>query len=257
MSMDYRPVKSAERTVRLLEVLAASPTRLSLAELRERMGYPRSSLYALVRTLRDLGWIEADSTGTTFSIGPDALRSGSAYLERDPALPQAAKTLEDLGKEVQNTVHFGRRDGASVIYLATRESVDAVQCAYRVGRKRPLYLTALGQALLAELTAEEVDALVPPKLEPATEHTIVDRAALHAELDAVRERGWAYEHEQGSLGVACVAAAVDYRIPGTDAISCSMPVELAANRAELDRIAKTVYTYARRLGDVLRRSGIR
>lgn len=257
MSIDYRPVKSAERTVRLLEVLAASPTRLSLADLRERMGYPRSSLYALVRTLRDLGWIEADSTGTTFSIGPDALRSGSAYLERDPALPYAAKTLEDLGNEVQNTVHFGRRDGTSVIYLATRESSDAVQCAYRVGRKRPLYLTALGQALLAELTTEEVDTLIPAKLEAATEHTIVDRGELHAELDAVRARGWAYEHEQGAPGVACVAAVVDYRIPATDAVSCSMPAELATDRAELERIAKTVYAYARGLGEALRRSGIR
>lgn len=257
MSTDYRPVKSAERTVRLLEVLAASPTRLTLSELRDRMGFPRSSLYALVRTLRDLGWIEADRTGTRFSIGPDALRSGSAYLERDPALPHAAKSLEDLGKEVENTVHFGRRDGASVIYLATRESVDAVQCAYRVGRKRPLYLTALGQALLAELTADEADALIPPTLEPETEHTIVDRAKLHAELDAVRARGWAYEHEQGAPGVACVAAVVDYRIPATDAISCSMPAELAIDRAELDRIAKTVHAYARALGEVLRRSGIR
>lgn len=257
MTSDYRPVKSAERTVRLLEVLAASPTRLTLAELRDRMGYPRSSLYALVRTLRDLGWIEADSTGTKFSIGPDALRSGSAYLERDPALPYAASTLETLGREVGHTVHFGRRDGSSVIYLATRDSENAVQCAYRVGRKRPLYLTALGQALLAELTTDEVDALLPERLEPETEHTITDRDALHVELEAVRDRGWAYEYEQGAPGVACVAAVVDYRIPATDAISCSMPAELAVEKSERTRIAKTVLSYARQLGETLRRAGIR
>lgn len=257
MSLDYRPVKSAERTVRLLEVLAASPTRLSLAELQERMGYPRSSLYALVRTLRDLGWIEADSSGSKFSIGPDALRSGSAYLERDPALPYAARVLEQLGEEVDNTVHFGRRDGGAVFYLATRESSHAVQCAYRVGRKRPLYLTALGQALLAELTPDEVDAIIPPKLEAATARTIVDRDELHAELEAIRERGWAFEYEQGSPGVACVAAVVNYRIPATDAISCSMSTALANDATESDRIAKSVVEYARRLGEQLRRAGVR
>lgn len=257
MSMDYRPVKSAERTVRLLEVLAAAPTRLSLTELQERMGYPRSSLYALVRTLRELGWIEADSTGTKFSIGPDALRSGSAYLEHDPAIPFAARTLEDLSNEVTHTVHYGRRDGAWVFYLATRESTETVRCAYRVGRKRPLYLTALGQALLAELTTDELESIIPPKLEAVTSHTIVDRADLLAELGTVRERGWAFEYEQGSPGVACVAAAVDYRIPATDAISCSMPTAIADNPAELDRISHRVLTHARRLGEHLRRAGIR
>ena len=55
-------VKSAERTVRILETLAASPRRLTLSELQEHTGYPRSSLHALVRTLRDLKWVEADET---------------------------------------------------------------------------------------------------------------------------------------------------------------------------------------------------
>jgi DNA-binding IclR family transcriptional regulator len=257
MAMDYRPVKSAERTIRLLEVLAAAPTRLSLTDLQERMGYPRSSLYALVRTLRELGWIEADSTGTKFSIGPDALRSGSAYLEHDPAIPYAARTLEELSAHVGNTVHYGRRDGTWVFYLATRETTDTVQCAYRVGRKRPLYLTALGQALLAELTTDELNSLIPPKLEPVTDRTIVDRADLHTELEAVRERGWAFEYEQGAPGVACVAATVDYRIPATDAISCSMSIATADDHAELHRIADHVVTHARRLGEHLRRAGIR
>jgi hypothetical protein len=54
LANDASPVKSAERTVKILETLAASPTRLTLSELQERMGYPRSSLHALVRTLREL-----------------------------------------------------------------------------------------------------------------------------------------------------------------------------------------------------------
>ena len=50
------PVKSAERTVKILETLAASPGRLTLSQLQERTGYPRSSLHALVRTLRVHGY---------------------------------------------------------------------------------------------------------------------------------------------------------------------------------------------------------
>jgi DNA-binding IclR family transcriptional regulator len=125
-----------------------------------------------------------------------------------------------------------------------------------VGRRLPAYLTALGQALLAALTDEEVDAALPPALEPFTDNTITDRAALHAELDAVRARGWAFEREQGTPGVACVAAAVDYRIPATDAISCSMPAHLAAGD-ELERVVAAVVSHTQRLASTLRREGIR
>src|SRR3954463_9546317 len=89
-------VKSAERTVRILEALAASPRKLTLSELQERVGYPRSSLHALVRTLRDLKWVESDEGGSAIGIGPHALLSGTAYLDRDPALPYAYEALEDL-----------------------------------------------------------------------------------------------------------------------------------------------------------------
>src|SRR5882672_3864921 len=91
---DVSPVKSAERTVRILEALASSPARLTLAELQERLGYPRSSLHALIRTLRELKWVEADEGGSAFGVGPHALLSGTAYLERDPALSFAYETLE-------------------------------------------------------------------------------------------------------------------------------------------------------------------
>src|SRR5690606_19355800 len=122
-----QPVKSAERTVRILETLAASPTRLTLSQLQEATGYPRSSLHALVRTLRDLHWIEADETGSAFGVGAHALLSGTAYLDRDPALPYAYETLEDLRAELGYTIHYARRDAAHVFYLASRESRDSVR----------------------------------------------------------------------------------------------------------------------------------
>ena len=249
-------VKSAERTVRILETLAASPRRLTISELQDRVGYPRSSLHALIRTLRDLKWVEADDAGLAFGVGPHALLSGTAYLDRDPALPFAHDTLEDLRAELGYTIHFARRDEAHVIYLASREPRDAIRIVSRVGRRLPVHLTALGQALLAGLTPEEVDGVLPATLARLTPNTITDRAALSAELDAVRGRGWAFECEQGTPGVACVAAAVDYRIPATDAISCSMPAHLAAGD-ELDRVVAAVVAHTQRLAVTLRREGIR
>ncbi|MEU7000141.1 IclR family transcriptional regulator [Nonomuraea sp. NPDC046570] len=253
--MEPSLVKSAERTVRILETLAASPDRLTLSELQQATGYPRSSLHALLRTLAELKWIEADAARSAFGIGPHALLTGTAYLDKDPALQFAQETLEDLRAEVGYTVHFARRDGAHVLYLASRESRAGHRIISRVGRRLPAHATALGQALLAQLTDDEAAALLPGSLSALTPNTITDRDALLAELGRVRARGWAAEREQGTPGVACVAVAVDYRIPATDAISCSMPAALFAEQA--DRITEAVVEHTRGLGATLRREGVR
>ncbi|WP_091368374.1 IclR family transcriptional regulator [Actinokineospora alba] len=253
---EVSPVKSAERTVRILETLAASPTWLTISDLQELMGYPRSSLHALIRTLRELKWVEADDTGTKFGVGPHALLSGTAYLDRDPALHYAYQAMEDLRAEIGYTIHYARRDEAHVLYLASRESRDSMRLISRVGRRLPAYITALGQALLAQLTPAEVAAIVPEELEQHTPHSLPDREALFAELDLVRSRGWAYEREQGTEGVACVAVAVDYRIPATDAISCSMPAD-KVDDDELDRVSTAIMKHTQQLATTLRIHGIR
>ena len=249
-------VKSAERTLHILETLAAAPDHLTVSEIQGRLGYPRSSLHALLRTMREANWVEADTAGTGFRIGPQALLTGTAYLDRDPALPHALETLEDLRADIGHTTHYARLEGPYVLYLGSRESRDSVRLVSRVGRRLPAHLTALGQALLAQLTTAEVEALLPAELEKYTPRTITSRDELLVELERVRRRGWASEREQGSLGVACVAAAVDYRIPATDAISCSLPVE-AVDDALVERVADSLVSGTQRLAATLRHDGIR
>src|SRR5690606_21660327 len=253
--MEPQLVKSAERTVRILEVLADAPGTLTLSEVQRITGFPRSSLHALMRTLVELNWVETDATRSAFGIGPHALLTGTAYLDKDQALPYAQATLEDLREETGHTAHFARRDEAHVLYLATRDSRHAHHSIPRQARRLPAHVPALGQALLAQLTADEVKALLPDPLPAMTEHTITDLGKLTQELDQVRTRGWAYEREQGTSGLACVAVTVDYRIPATDAISCSMPVDLPPARVE--EVIEAVITHTHKLAATLRREGIR
>src|SRR5437588_454887 len=216
-------VKSARRTIDLLETFAANPAWTSLADLHARTGFPRSSLHGLLRTLRDAGWIEADTGGTRFRLGVRALICGTAYVDRDPAMPHATEALERVREQTGFTAHYARLCGADIVYLETRESRHSAHLVSRVGRTLPAYATSLGKALLAELTDEEITDLLDPELPALTEHTITDRETLRAELTRIRERGYSLEHEEGTPGIACVAAVVPYRIPATDAMSCSMP----------------------------------
>lgn len=249
--LNVRKVKSAVRTVELLEYLAArhdAPARLR--EISEALDMPRSSAHALLRTLVAQGWVRCDSTGTLYGIGIRALLVGTSYLDSDPYLPLITPFLDDLRNDLDETFHLGRLDGTDIVYLATRESKQYTRSANRVGRRLPAYATALGKALLAERFGVERDEHVPSALRALTPNTLVDRAALDASLDEVRIRGYSCDDEENTVGLRCFAVALRYCSPAQDAISASIPVnrltpqrerEIAdALRAMGDKVSRVV-----------------
>lgn len=250
-------VKSAQRTILIMEMLGAARGPMSVTELHRRTGFPRSSLHQLLHTLTAMRWIVPTPDGSKVGVGPHALLCGTAYLDQDLALPYAGRILEQVRDKVGYTAHYARLERTNVLYLATRETLQPRRATSRIGRQLPAHATALGKALLAELTPREVAALLSPAPLPAlTEHTIVDPDLLAAELEETRVRGYALEREQNTPGIACVSAVVPYRLPATDAISCSVPIE-AATDDELERVGEVIRDHADNLAAILRKEGIR
>ena len=246
-----RKVKSAVRTVELLEYLAArhdNPARLR--EISEALDMPRSSAHALLRTLVAQGWVRSDASGTLYGIGIRALLVGTSYLDSDPYLPLITPFLDELRQDLDETFHLGRLDGTDIVYLATRESKQYNRISNRVGRRMPAYATALGKSLLAERFGVERDEHVPSVLTSLTAATIVDRSALDDVLDDVRVRGYATDDQENTPGLQCFAVALRYCSPAQDAISASVPVErltpqrereiVDALRATGDKVSRVV-----------------
>lgn len=217
-------VKSAYRTVEILELLAERGERLSLSQVQREIDAPKSSLHGLLRTLVARGWLEADATGTSYGIGLRALRVGAAYLEGDPAVEAAGPLLAQLRDELDETVHLARLDGSDVVYLASRESLHHLRSSSRIGRRLPAHLCSLGKALLATRTDAEVDDLLPEDLMALTVDSVTTRAALFAELAEARLRGWAFEQGQNTVGLCCISVVVPGRGAARDALSCSLPL---------------------------------
>jgi DNA-binding IclR family transcriptional regulator len=219
-----RKVKSAVRTVELLEYLAARPDHPArLREISNALEMPRSSAHALLRTLVAQGWVRCDPSGTLYGIGVRALLVGTSYLDADPYLPLITPFLDDLRQDLDETFHLGRLDGTDIVYLATRESKQYTRASNRVGRRLPAYTSALGKALLAERFGTDRDEHVPSALKPLTANTIIDRGALDKTLDEVRVRGYATDVEENTRGLRCFAVALRYCRPAQDAISASVP----------------------------------
>lgn len=220
---DVQPVKSAARTLAILEALAAGPQRQSLGELRRRLDIPKSSLHALLRTMQAAGWVEDDGSGARFGLGLRALRVGTAYVDADDVVGTTAPILDDLAAEFDETVHLGRLDGHDVIYLAKRESRQSLRLFSAVGRRLPTYATALGKALLAEQPKDRLEDHLPAELQALTAHTITDVEHLMSDLVETRRRGYALDHEESTVGLVCIAVALPLARPPVDAISCSVP----------------------------------
>ncbi|MFE7855287.1 IclR family transcriptional regulator [Streptomyces sp. NPDC057403] len=217
-----REVKSAARTVELLELLAARGDRPArLQELAEALQVPRSSMYALLQTLIGRGWVRTDVTGSLYGIGIHALLTGTSYLDSDPRVRAVRPYLDEASEALGETIHLGRLDGRDVAYLATRESHEYLRTISRVGRRLPAHVGALGKALLAERPDED---LPEGPYEALTANTRTTRPALAADLAEVRARGYAVDREEGVLGIVGFGFALRYETPAQDAVSCSVPV---------------------------------
>ena len=245
-------VKSADRTVELLELLSRTSEPLTLSEIQRELSYPKSSLFVLLRTLVARGWVETDRRGTGYSIGVRALLVGTSYLDRDPVIRAATRVLEELRAEVNETVHLARLDGADVVYLASRESAHQLRLTSRVGRRLPAHATSLGKALLAQRTDEEVDAILPDELAAITPQTLTSREALFADLAATRERGYAFERGENVAGLGCFAVALDYKYPASEAISCSVPSVRLDDAEHAAQVTESIVRHALELGSILR-----
>jgi DNA-binding IclR family transcriptional regulator len=200
----------------------------SLTAIQQELGYPKSSLYALLRTLVQLGWVETDPTGTLYRIGMRALLVGASYIDGDPVVGMAHETLEWLAEATGETVHFGRLDDFDVVDLSSRPSRHDLRPVVRVGRRMPVHSTALGKALLADRS----DPVLPAELERQTEHTITDHAALAEDLRGVRERGYAVDREENSPGICCFGVTLRLQRPARDALSVSIPVTRLTDASE-------------------------
>ncbi|MBB5787886.1 IclR family transcriptional regulator [Jiangella mangrovi] len=217
-------VRSVDRALEIVEHLARCEKPQTLADLSVTLDIPKSTLHALLWTLTGRGWIESDEASGRFRIGLHALLVGRSYVESDSLVALAAPALDQLAAETGETVHLGRLDGTSIVYLDKRESVHPLRLFSAIGRHLPAFTTALGKSILAELPDDQMLEHLSQPLDRLTPHTKTDLAELRADLALTRERGYAVDNEENSEGIKGFAVALRTSEPPHDALSCAIPV---------------------------------
>lgn len=245
-------VKSAQRALRILEYLTEREEPLTFTEIADSLGFPRSSLHGLLRTLVDSGWTDFHESTRRYTLGLRTLEAGNAYT-RALGLPERARPyMERIRDEVDETVQLSILDGRHNVYIAKVEGRQPLRLASEVGRRLPAHATGLGKALLAELSARELEERIGGvRLEGFTPHTITTKSALRAELAEIRHRGYASDNEEYSIGVRCIAVVVrDHSGKAEVAMSVSAP-GIRFDRERRDRTLRLLREAAARLSTAL------
>jgi DNA-binding IclR family transcriptional regulator len=235
------------RTMSLLTAFRPGDTELSLAELSRRTGVPKSTAHRLLAELE--GWNVVERT-------PEGIRLGMGLFELGQLAPMqrglreaASPFLADLFEATHETVHLAVPDGVDVVYVHKLTGRRGPKVNSRVGGRMPAYCTGVGKALLAFAPPERLAAVLAAGLARRTPRTVVAPGLLDQELARVRERGVAEEHEESTVGTACVAAPV---FGGDGYAVAAISITGWANRLDTGRLAPAVRTAALGLSRVLR-----
>lgn len=235
------------RSTALLLAFGPGDTVLGVSELARRTGLAKSTVYRLTCELARNGLLERSGSG--LRLGLRLFELGQLVpLQRDlrsAALP----FMEDLREATRQIVHLAVLDGTEMVYLEILRSPDAPAPPSRVGGRLPAHATGVGKAALAFSPPEVVDAVVAGGLHRLSRRTIVQPGRLRRELETIRRQGCAFDREESSDGVVCVASPV---FGPDDAVVGALSVSGWSARMNLERMAPAVRTAALALSRKLR-----
>lgn len=231
ITLNYHPkgvmdIRSVERTVRLLEELAAHRDGLRLVDLCEITGLNASTVLRFMRALERMGYAVRNSGDGRYSLGPRAGRLGpSASLL---VLQRLSKPyMEELQVACGEDVNLAILDAGAVLCIETQKASNILGVNFASGLRMPVHASSIGKAILAFLPQDKQRALLSQiELQRFTPATIVSMAKLWSELESTRRRGYSTDKEEHTPGVVCIGAPVfDMECNTIAALSITAPVQ--------------------------------
>lgn len=207
---DRSVVQSLDRALSLLDLVSFSDRELSLGEIAARSGLAKSTAHRLLRTLELRGFVARNPTNGGYRPGLKNFRGFHGG-------PLVHRALSDLAERSGETANLGALVGFMVLYVDRADSPQALRWQLGVGERVPAHCSGLGKAILANVSADALERLLPARLESLTQNTITDRRAFLEDLRVTRRRGYALDDEEFMEGVRCVAMPI--MGPGNEAVA--------------------------------------
>jgi IclR family acetate operon transcriptional repressor len=233
-------VKSATRTLDIIEYVVAHPRPLVAQEIATALGIPVSSLSYLLATLVDRDYLVRE--GRRYSPGP-GLEKLQMHEKAYSLADRAAPLVRTLRVQLNETASFWVREGWEVEALVTESSEQALRYAVPIGTRMPMHGLASGKALLAQLSDAQLDRyFAETERQKFTPATITSEKALRKEIAEVRRTGFSWADEEFSLGIVGIGKVVTMGGETVGALSVAIPkvrCDQAARARIEDLLART------------------
>ena len=240
--------RAVDRAVRILLALASGTPRLGVSEISELVEVPKPTVYTMLRTLERQGLVVQEEDGGKYALGPAVLQLGNAYLDGSQLRARSATWADLLARQTGEAVWVGVLSGHTVVVVHHAFRPDDLVQILEVGAAVPWHACALGHAIVANLTDEARKPLLAGPAQRLTGRTVTDPEALRQRLAAARERGYAVEDQEATLGDAGLAAPVfDWSGRVVGALGIVGPAERLLEAGQQGRLADAVRSTARAL----------
>lgn len=178
----------------------------TFAELRSRLDLSKSTLYYHLTTLEKLGYVVKERG--TYQLGLRFLSHAEHAKRKEPAFDVVRSKARDLADRIPEEISFATEENGRLVVVYHNIGGSAMT-DFQVGQYLYMHATANGKMLLSEMTQTRVNEVIDRwGLPELTENTITDRDALKAELDRVREQGYAINDEEQREGLRSVGAKI-------------------------------------------------
>ena len=231
----------------------ASQGSWSLAELAPHLGQNKATLFRVLHTLEQFGYVTKDAATGRYVPGLRLHTLGAAAVQHQALNWQALPPLQDLAEATGETVHVGILHDGVVVTVQVVDGTHAVRMHSSIGKRSPAHASALGKVLLAHLPDAEVEALLARHgMVRFTPNTLTTPAALRDALHRVRQQGYAPDEEEIEPGLRCLAVPItDHAGRPSAALGLSAPASRMtadAVAALLPRVKATAARISRMLG---------
>ena len=241
-------VPALQRGLELLGCFSRQMPTLSGADLARQLGVPRASVFRMLHTLEQTGFVERVGDSSHYRLGLGVLRLGFEYLASMELTEHGRPVIEALRDQSGYSAHLVVRDGRDVVFVAKAPGRSAMFQSIQVGARLPAHATVLGRLLLAGLSLADLNALYPDAALPVyTARTPGSIAALKALVDADRKAGYGISQGGFETGISTLAAPVyNDQAEVVAAVSITVPAQQLSD-AQVAQLLPLVRTAAAQL----------
>ncbi len=218
-------VQSLARASSILEAIAKNNNHISITELSKVVDLHKSTVHRLLKSLIELGYVRQNTNDSHYELTVKLFELGASVIRQNDLIATARPYLEKLSVLSGEVVHLVIPDQTDIIYVDKVESTHTLRMHSYIGKRSPMYCTAVGKAILATQSDDAVrnfwTQISPVKHTP---YTIVDIESFLQEIEQIRSKGISYDNEEHETEIRCIGTALtNYSGTVVGAISISGP----------------------------------